>query len=151
MSAVEEKIIGMLKAQKIEFESVDHEPVYTNPAMAEALGVTEAETVKSLVLMTKEKKMVVLVLPGNKKVEWKKAAADIGTKKVSFAKPEQVLEQVGCEVGCVPPFGQLVELPIYMDEALIKKDYVYFNPGVHDKSYKIKGWDLKKVSSPKIF
>ena len=151
MSAVEERIIGILKAQNIAYEAVDHEPVYTNPAMAEALGVTEAETVKSLVLMTKEKKMVVLVLPGNKKVEWKKAAADIGTKKVSFAKPEQVLEQVGCEVGCVPPFGQLAELPIYMDEELIKKDYVYFNPGVHDKSYKIKGWDLKKVSAPNVF
>jgi Ala-tRNA(Pro) deacylase len=151
MPAVEEKIIAMLKEHKIDYEAVDHEPVYTNPAMAEALGVTEAETVKSLVLMTKEKRMVVLVLPGNKKVEWKKAAADIGTKKVSFAKPEQVLEQVGCEVGCVPPFGQLVELPIYMDEELIKKDHVYFNPGVHDKSYKITGWDLKKISSPNVF
>lgn len=151
MSAVEEKIIAMLKEQKIAYEAVDHEPVYTNPAMAEALGVSEGETVKSLVLMTKEKKMVVLVLPGNKKVEWKKAAADIGTKKVSFAKPEQVLEAVGCEVGCVPPFGQLTALPIYMDEELIKKAYVYFNPGVHDKSYKIKGWDLKKISSPNIF
>jgi Ala-tRNA(Pro) deacylase len=151
MSAVEEKIIGMLKEHKIEYEAVEHEPVFTNPAMAEALGTTEAETVKSLVLMTKEKKMVVLVLPGNKKVEWKKAAADIGTKKVSFAKPEQVLEKVGCEVGCVPPFGQLTALPIYMDEELIKKDFVYFNPGVHDKSYKIKGWDLKKVSRPKVF
>ncbi len=150
MSAVEEKIIGMLKEHKIEYEAVEHEPVFTNPAMAEALGTTEAETVKSLVLMTKEKKMVVLVLPGNKKVEWKKAAADIGTKKVSFAKPEQVLEKVGCEVGCVPPFGQLTALPIYMDEELIKKDFVYFNPGVHDKSYKIKGWDLKKVSAPTI-
>lgn len=151
MSVVEEKIIAMLKEHKIEYKAVDHEPVFTNPAMAEALGVTEAETVKSLVLMTKEKKMVVLVLPGNKKVEWKKAAADIGTKKVSFAKPEQVLEKVGCEVGCVPPFGQLTALPIYMDEELIKKDFVYFNPGVHDKSYKIKGWDLRKVSSPKVF
>lgn len=151
MSAVEEKIIGMLKEQKIEYEAVDHEPVFTNPAMAEALGVTEAETVKSLALMTKEKKMVVLVLPGNKKVEWKKAAADIGTKKVSFAKPEQVLEKVGCEVGCVPPFGQLTPLPIFMDDELIQKPYVYFNPGVHDKSYKIRGWDLKKVSAPKVF
>ena len=81
---------------------------------------------------------------------WKKAAAGIGTKKVSFAKPEAVLDQVGCEVGCVPPFGQMAELPIYMDPELSKKDYVYFNPGVHDKSFKIKAWDLKKVANPKM-
>ena len=55
MSAVEEKIVGMLREHNIEYEAVDHEPVYTNPAMADALGVTEAQTVKSLVLMTKEK------------------------------------------------------------------------------------------------
>ncbi len=25
---------------------------------------------------------------------------------------------------------------------------VYFNPGVHDKSYKLKAWDLKKLCKP---
>ena len=147
---VENKIVEILKKNKIAYEVVAHEPVYTNPAMAEALGVSEAETVKSLVLVTKEKQMVVLVLPGDKKVEWKKAAAGIGTKKVSFAKPEAVLEQVGCEVGCVPPFGQLKPLPIYMDQDLAKREFVYFNPGKHDKSLKIRAWDLKRVCHPKM-
>ena len=147
---VEAKIVEILKKNKIDYEVVEHEPVYTNPAMAEALGVGEGETVKSLVLLTKEKEMVVLVLPGDKKVDWKKAAAGIGTKKVSFAKPEAVLEKVGCEVGCVPPFGQLSPLPIFMDQELTRKEFVYFNPGKHDKSFKIKAWDLKKVSKPKL-
>ena len=147
---LEEKIINMLKENKIPYEIFEHEPVYTNPAMAEALGVRESETVKSLVLMTKEKEMVVLVLPGNKRVDWKKAASGVGTKKVSFAKPEQVSEKVGCEVGCVPPFGQITPLPIHMDTELTKKDYVYFNPGVHHKSFKIKAWDLKKLCKPKL-
>lgn len=142
---LEEKIIGLLNEQKISYEIVEHEPVYTNPAMAEALKVDESETVKSLVLKTKEGKMVVLVLPGNKKVNWKQAAAGAGTKKVSFAKPEEVSEAVGCEVGCVPPFGHFRVLPIYLDPDLAKKDYVYFNPGVHDKSFKVKGWDLRKL------
>lgn len=147
---VEANIVSILEKNKIAYEVVEHEPVYTNPAMAEALGVSEAETVKSLVLLTKEKNMVVLVLPGDKKVDWKKAAAGIGTKKVSFAKPEAVLEKIGCEVGCVPPFGQLNALPIFMDTDLTRKDYVYFNPGRHDKSFKIKAWDLKKVSQPNL-
>ena len=147
---LEEKIIALMDENKIAYQIFEHEPVFTNPAMAEALGVSEAETVKSLVLLTKEKQMVVLVLPGDKKVAWKQAAAGIGTKKVSFAKPEAVLEKVGCEVGCVPPFGQLNPLPIYMDPDLIKKNFVYFNPGVHDKSFKIKAWDLKKLCNPSL-
>ncbi len=145
---LEEKIIGMLEETKVSYEIVEHEPVYTNPAMAEALNVSESETVKSLVLKTKEGNMIVLVLPGNKKVDWKQAAAGAKTKKVSFAKPEEVSEAVGCEVGCVPPFGHMTEIPIYMDPDLTKKNFVYFNPGVHDKSFKIKAWDLKKLCNP---
>ena len=140
---LEEKIIRMLDKQKVAYEIVEHEPVYTNPAMAEALNVDE-----SLVLKTKEGKMIVLVLPGNKKVDWKQAAAGANTKKVSFAKPEEVSQAVGCEVGCVPPFGHFSTLPIYMDPDLPKKDLVYFNPGVHDKSFKVKGWDLRKLCQP---
>ena len=118
---LEEKIVGILNDSKIAYEIIDHEPVYTNPAMAEALNVSEGETVKSLVLTTKEKSMIVLVLPGDKKVNWKQAAAGANTKKVSFAKPEAVSDAVGCEVGCVPPFGHFTTLSIYMDPALVEK------------------------------
>ena len=145
---LEENIIELMKKQKVAYEIFEHEPVFTNPAMAEALNVSEAQTVKSLVLSTREGRMIVLVLPGDKKVNWKQAAAGAGTKKVSFAKPEAVSEAVGCEVGCVPPFGHLTTLDIYMDPDLTKKNFVYFNPGVHDKSLKIKAWDLKKLCNP---
>jgi Ala-tRNA(Pro) deacylase len=147
---LEEKILALLAEKKISYEVFEHEPVYTNPAMAEALKVKASETVKSLVLNTKEGRMIVLVLPGDKKVDWKQAAAGANTKKVSFAKPEAVSRAVGCEVGCVPPFGHLTSLPIYMDPDLIKKKFVYFNPGVHDKSFKIKAWDLKKLCNPSL-
>ena len=48
---LEEKIIGILDDQKISYEIVEHEPVYTNPAMAEALGCDpqEAAQVKASV------------------------------------------------------------------------------------------------------
>jgi Ala-tRNA(Pro) deacylase len=147
---LEENIIALLDKNKIAYEIFEHEPVYTNPAMADALNVTEAETVKSLVLKTKEGDMVVLVLPGNKKVNWKQAAAGASTKKVSFAKPDEVSQAVGCEVGCVPPFGHLTTLPVYMDPDLTRKNFVYFNPGVHDKSFKVKAWDLKKLCNPTL-
>jgi Ala-tRNA(Pro) deacylase len=145
---LEEKIIATLQEKNIAYEIFEHEPVYTNPTMAAALQVEESETVKSLVLKSKEGGMFVLVLPGDKKVDWKKAAAGANTKKVSFAKPEEVSRAVGCEVGCVPPFGHLTALPIYMDAELTRKNVVYFNPGVHHKSFKIKVWDLKKICRP---
>jgi Ala-tRNA(Pro) deacylase len=145
-----ENIRRILADSGIEYEAFQHEPVYTNPAMAAALKVNEAQTVKSLVLVTKEKKMVVLVLPGDKRVDWKQAAAGIGTKKVSFARPEAVSESIGCEVGCVPPFGQLTPLPVYMDPDILRQSSVYFNPGVHDQSFKVTSRDLRKLCDPQL-
>ena len=142
---LEEKIVETLKKHRIEYEVIEHEPVFTNPAMAEALGVSESQTVKSLVLTTKEKKAVVFVMPGDKKIDWKVAAKTASTKKVGFAKPEEVKDMVGCEVGCVPPFGHMTNLPIYLDGELMHQPAVYFNPGVHHKSFKVSPRDLKKL------
>ena len=55
---LEEKILALLAEKKITYEVFEHEPVYTNPAMAEALKVKESETVKSLVLNTKEGRVI---------------------------------------------------------------------------------------------
>lgn len=143
--SIEKKIDNILNEKDINFVVISHEPVYTNPDMAKALSASESETVKSLVVKTKEGKIAVLVMPGDKRVDWKEAAIKIGTKKVSFAKPEEVKDIVGCEIGCVPPFGQMTDLPIYIDDDLKKNEFVYFNPGVHNKSYKIKSWDLIKL------
>ena len=145
-----EKIRSMMESLKIPIDCTEHEPVYTNPAMAQAMGVKESQTVKSLVLKTREGKFAVLVLPGDKKLDWKVVASQLNTKKVEFAKPEEVLQLVGCEVGCVPPFGHMTELPIYMDKELLKKDFLYFNPGVHNKSFKVKAWDLRRLCNPKM-
>ncbi len=150
MTNLEERIGKMMKEKNISIECIQHEPVYTIQAAAKALGIKESHTVKSLVLKTKEEKFVVLLLPGDKKVDWKLLAQKLRTKNLELAKPEEVLNLVGCEVGCVPPFGHFTDLPIYMDKDLLKKDVLYFNPGVHNKSIKVKAWDLRKLSNPKI-
>jgi Ala-tRNA(Pro) deacylase len=148
--SLEERIRRNMEEKKVSVECIEHEPVYTNPAMAQALGVKESETVKSLVLKTKEGKFAVLVLPGDKRMDWKLVASQLNTKKVEFAKPEEVVQLIGCEIGCVPPFGHVTDLPIYMDRDLTRKDVVYFNPGVHDKSFKVKAWDLRRLCNPKL-
>lgn len=146
--SLEERIRSILQDKGIAFDVFEHEPVYTNPAMAEALGMSEAETVKSLVVKTKEGNLAVVVLPGDARMEWKRAAAGLGTKKVSFAKPEVVSEQVGCDVGCVPPFGHLVSLPVAMEPALRSGAELYFNPGRHDRSYRLSAEDLVTICEP---
>ena len=148
MAELEEKIMEILAEQKVPHEVVEHEPVYTNPVMAEKLGVSVGETVKNLMLKTADGRIIQVVLPGDKRFDSKSVARKVGSKSVSFARPERVLEFAGCEVGCVPPFGHFKPVQVYMDRQLMWKKHVYFNPGVHTKSIKLESAHLKELCRP---
>ena len=140
--------MGLLDERQAPYEVVEHEPVYTNPEMAERLGVDVSQTVKNLMLVTAEGRFIQVVLPGDKRFDSKGVARKANTKRVSFAKPEQVLEVAGCAVGCVPPFGHRRRVQVYMDRDLESKGQVYFNPGAHDKSVKIAARALIDLCKP---
>lgn len=150
MGELEAKIMGILDEEGVPYEVVEHDPVYTNPEMAGKLGVDVSQTVKNLMLKTAGGDVIQVVLPGDKRFDSKRVARKLGAKSVSFAKPETVLEIAGCEVGCVPPFGHLKPVTVYMDKQLMWKGQVYFNPGVHTKSVKIEAARLKELCNAKM-
>ena len=148
MDTLEQKILDILEERSVPYEVIEHKAVYTNPEMADRLGVRVGSTVKNLMLATTDGRTILVVLPGDRRFDAKRVAVKAGAKKVSFAKPETVLEVAGCEVGCVPPFGHLKPVQVYMDAGLLKKQYVYFNPGVHTKSVKIEAARLRELCQP---
>jgi prolyl-tRNA editing enzyme YbaK/EbsC (Cys-tRNA(Pro) deacylase) len=148
MEELEGRILRILAEHKIPYEIVEHAPVYTNPEMAERLGVPLGQTVKNLMLETSDGRIIQVVLPGEKRFDPKRVAEKAAARKVSFARPETVLDVAGCEVGCVPPFGHRKPVQVYMDPQLLWKKHVYFNPGVHTKSVKIETRFLKELCKP---
>jgi len=148
MGEVERRIMTILNERKVPYEVVEHEPVYTNPTMAEKIGCEVGQTVKNLMLQTSDGRILQALLPGDKRLDSKRVAAKAGARSVTFAKPETVREYAGCEVGCVPPFGHLKPVQVYMDPQLLWKEYVYFNPGVHTKSVKVATKQLKELCAP---
>ncbi len=146
MSVVEKVIKSTLASKHIEFEEIVHEAVYTSHKAAEAIGLAAEEAgVKSLIFKTKEGKFLLVLNPGNRKVGTKKIAEMEGTKSLYLASPEEVLKVAGIPIGCVPPFGHKSRLKTYINEELLDGEYVYFNPGCHTKTIKIRSQDLLQV------
>lgn len=146
MSFVEKQIRQILASRKIEFEEMEHEAVYTSQQAARAIGLQTAESgVKSLVLKTKEGEFILVLSPGNKKVDTKKIARMENTKSLFFARPEEVIKVTGIPVGSIPPFGHKTKLKTYLDEELLKQECLHFNPGSHNKTIALKAADLLKV------
>jgi Cys-tRNA(Pro) deacylase len=146
MSFVEQKIKQILSSNQIEFEETEHEAVYTSHKAAQVIGLEAEEAgVKSLILKTKEGAFILVLNPGNKKVDTKKIAQMEDTKSVYFASPEEVLKVTGIPIGSIPPFGHKAKLKTYLNEELLDCEYLYFNPGSHTKTIKMPSKDLLRV------
>ena len=67
-----------------------------------------------------------------------------------MANAKEVRKVSGCNIGSVPPFGNLFDLKVYFDKSVLENDIVVFNAGAHTKSIKMKSKDLIKVVNPVI-
>jgi len=146
MSFVEQKIKQILTDNQIEFEETEHEAVYTSHKAAQVIGLEAEEAgVKSLILKTKEGAFILVLNPGNKKVDTKKISQMENTKSIYFASPEEVIKVTGIPIGSIPPFGHKTKLKTYLNEELLDCEYLYFNPGSHTKTIKMPSKDLLRV------
>jgi len=101
--------------------------------------------IKNLLLESTERKFVIALCPGDKKIKTSKLAKLEGTKELRLAKSRDVEKIVGCPIGCVPPFGHKKQIKTYIDKQLLESEYLYFNPGNHSKTIKIQAKDLLKL------
>ena len=146
MSPLTERVKHILGDKNIEFEEFEHEAVYTSEQAAKVRGLHSAKQgVKAMIFKIEAGRFILVLNPGDKRVDTKKIAELEHAKHVSIAKPEEVQKVAGVTVGCVPPFGLDTALRTYLNEELLENEYLYFNPGSHTKTIKMTAVDLLKV------
>ena len=146
MPYTDKKIKQILTEKNIEFDEFEHEAVHTSEQAAEVRGLDSAKQgAKAMIFKTKTGKFILVINPGDKKVDTKKIARMENTTHLSLARPEDVENVAGVPIGCVPPFGLKTKLKTYLNEELLKNRYVYFNPGSHTKTVKMRATDLLNI------
>lgn len=145
-----EKIKQLLNNAKIEYEEFEHEPVFTSEEAAKIRDENMSDGAKSLVLIGDDSPLLVVV-PGDKKVDFKKVKSYLNISNLRMATPDEVKDITGIEIGAIAPVGKAMGLDSYYDNAFMFKDKVAFNAGRHEISIVMKTEDLLKVEDPKIF
>jgi Ala-tRNA(Pro) deacylase len=146
MSLVEKRIKQILTEKDIPFEEFEHEAVYTSEQAATVRGFGSArEGIKSMIFKTDVRTYILVLNPGDRRIDTKKIAKMEGLKNLNLATPDEVEKIAGVSIGCVSPFGLRTRLKTYLNEELLECEFLYFNPGSHTKTIKIKGSDLSKV------
>ncbi|HUD06835.1 MAG TPA: YbaK/EbsC family protein [Candidatus Saccharimonadales bacterium] len=141
------EIKKLLTDNNIIYEEIEHEPVFTSEQAAKVRGLSPDEGAKSLLLKSSSD-FILAILPGNKKLDSKKLKNLIKTKNIRFASPEEVEAVMHCKIGSCYPFGNIIKVITIADSSMAALGNMSFNPGVHDKSIKIKWSDYNSLVNP---
>ncbi len=141
-------IIKLLQKNSIEYEEIEHEPVFTSEQAAKIRGLRLSQGAKALVLKG-DGKFLLAIMPGNRKLDTKAFKKILGIKDLRFATPQEVEEVMGCKVGACYPLGIVANLKTYVDKHF-NEDAISFNAGLHTKSIKMRWEDYLKVAKPEI-
>lgn len=145
-----EAIIRLLDEAHLAYEKLEHEPVFTSEEAAAVRGARMSQAAKSLLFKTKEGEFILVVLPGDKRVDSRAMKDYLGTKSIRFATPEEVEEQMGCKIGSCYPFGVIADLRTLVDKSLGENEEIFFNPARHDVSIKMPYKDYEKLAQGEI-
>ena len=142
------------------YKTFEHEPVRTSAEAAKLRPeYSLRQGAKALVVKTKSKGFVMLVVPGDRRFNESKVKKALEIKEIRFATETEVGELTllpgseqagGIQIGGVPPFANLFSLPVYADPQLLANEEIIFNAGDRAFSIAMRSSDWQKVVNPVV-
>ena len=121
-----------MEALAIPFEHHEHEAVFTVEESAGIKASIPGEHTKNLFLKDKDGAFWLLTVQGDLRVDLKALPAAIGCKRVSFGKPEPMLDLLGLTPGSVTPLGAMhappASITVVLDRRLAEAERINVHP-----------------------
>ena len=145
-----ERMEQYFRENKVGFEVMEHDPAYTMPEVAASLHVPGKQVAK-VVMVKADANLVMLAVPAHARLDFGVARDTLGAKKVSLAKEGDFAERFpDCATGAMPPFGNLYDVPVYVDPALAQEKNIIFRVGTHRHVMKIAYADFERLVQPTV-
>ncbi|UCH22189.1 MAG: YbaK/EbsC family protein [Deltaproteobacteria bacterium] len=122
------------------------QPVYTSQDAARERNVRLSQIVKTMLLMDRDGKMVVAVLPGDRRLDIKKIKKLLGVKDLRFLDKETVEKRLGLVAGAIAPIAELFDgLEMFVDPTVFDEDFVDISSGVASAGLELSRKDLRSL------
>lgn len=144
------KLRDFLDSNHIRYFIISHSPVYTAQEVAASAHIPGKELAKT-VMVTIDGKLAMAVLPASYKLDFDKLKDAAGTKDALLASEEDFADMFpGCEVGAMPPFGNLYGMKTYVAEELAEDEEIVFNAGNHMELLRLSYADFEQLVKPLV-
>ncbi len=153
------RVYDLLDSLGVKYQRIDHEPAMTMEACEEidrTLSEGEEKGVaicKNLFLCNRqETDFYLLLIPGDKPFKTKYLSVQIGSSRLSFAKPEYMEKYLDITPGSVSVMGLMNDrekkVQLLIDEDVLKDEYFGCHPCINTSSLKIRTKDLMEKIIP---
>ena len=139
-----------LDSHSIKYVTISHSRAFTAQETAASAHVPVKELAKT-VLVKIDGKMAMAVLPASCKVDVDllKKATRASTIEIASEKEFKNLFP-DCEIGAMPPFGNLYGMEVFVTNSLTEDREIAFNAGSHRELVKLAYKDFERLVKPKI-
>jgi len=142
------RLESFLRNADVSFNKIVHHKTYSAQRTAADAHISGKEIAKTVITKL-DGKMCMVVLPGNMQIDFNLLKEATGAKDIRLASEIEFKDMFpNCEVGAMPPFGNLYDMPVYVAEALKEDVFIAFNAGSHSLLFQMKYADYEKLVQP---
>ena len=143
------KLKEFLDSHGVKYVTIRHSMAYTAQEVAASAHICGKEMAKTVIVKI-DGALAMAVLPAAEKVDVGRLREAAGANTARIAAEEDFRDAFPeCELGAMPPFGNLYGMDVYIDQQLAKNEEIAFNAGSHMELIRLSYRDFEKLVQPK--
>ena len=144
------KLKDFLDKNGIEYITIRHSLAYNAQRIAATTHIPGKELAKT-VMVKLDNKMAMAVVPASYRVNLRQLKETTSAKKIDLANEMEFKHMFPeCEIGAMPPFGNLYGLEVYVAESLAEDEEIAFNAGTHTELIRMQYADFERLVEPVV-
>ncbi len=145
-----QKLQDFLGTHRVPFRTISHTRTMTAQETAASAHIRGKEMAKTVVVKL-DGRLAMVVVPATERVHLGRLRTASGANEVSLAGEPDFRDRFPeCELGAMPPFGNLFGLDVFVSDSLTEDETIAFNGGRHDELVQMGYRDFERLVHPRI-
>ncbi|UCG76654.1 MAG: YbaK/EbsC family protein [Gemmatimonadota bacterium] len=145
-----EKLKRYLESEGVKYVTISHSQAFTAQEIAASAHIPGKELAKT-VMVKVDGEMAMAVLPADDRVDRDLLRQATGAETVELASESEFRDVFpSCELGAMPPFGNLWGMKVFSDVRLAEDEEIAFNAGSHSELVRLAYGDFVRLVKPEV-
>ena len=146
--AIPQRIRDYLDSQNVPYETLHHSQAFTAQEVAHSLHVSGKKCVKAVVAEG-DSKTVIVVIPASHRLNFQELKSALRASQLEMLVERELVGLFpDCDLGAVPPIGNLYGIDVWVDRAVASTEKILFCAGTHEDCIRMRYSDFAKLTRP---